>query len=292
MSEPAARRAQALVEELQAQFASGADGPDWGLLERRIGVGRRQAERLLRRHGGTTPGRLWAAMKAEAAEALLRAGHDVLTAAVRSGHSGPGRLHDALVGRLGMTPGEVRSRGAGVAMAWRVVRTPFGEALLVATPRGLCALRLAGERSAAEHLADVRQEFPEASFTEGGPVVDAYAADLLAFLEGTTRAFEGAVDCSGTPFQQAVWEALRAVPAGTTITYGELARRLGRPKGARAVGQACARNGVGIAIPCHRAVGRTGGLTGYRWGEEWKRRLLELEGALGKGPPPPSPEDP
>lgn len=278
---PAPDPAEFAAAELRRRFAAGTeDPPDWEAFAEECGLGRRRLERLFRRRFGTSPGRFWADLRAEAAEALLRSGHDVLTAAVASGHSGPGRLHEAMLARRGMTPGELRALGRGVRIAFAVFDTPLGPALLAATERGLCALRLCSLASAEEHLAELRSEFPEADFAEDPAALQPYADQLVAWLEARADRFDPRLDVHGTAFQREVWAELRRVPPGETASYAEIARRLGRPRAARAVGQACGRNPIAIAIPCHRIVGGTGDLRGYRWGEEWKRRLLALEAEM------------
>lgn len=277
-----ARIADAVRDELRRQHGEGVGRLDWARLERRAGVGRRQVERLFRARHGTSPARCWADMKAEAAVGLLRDGHDVLEAAVRSGHSGPGRLHDATVARHGMTPGQVRTRGAGVRIAFGTFDTPLGHVMIAATDRGVCALRLCTLKPPLEHLADLRAEWPAADIAEDRAAVQTQADQLVAWLEQRADDFNPAIDVHGTAFQREVWAELRRMKAGETASYGEIARRIGRPNSARAVGRACALNGIAIAVPCHRVITSTGKMGCYRWGIEWKRRLLELEAEMRK----------
>lgn len=269
-------------DELRRQFDAGAERPDWSAIERAAGVGRRQVERLFRARHGTSPARYWSDLKADAAVGLLREGHDVLGAALRSGHSGPGRLHDATVARTGMTPGQVRARGRGVRIAWGAFDTPLGHVLIAATERGVCALRLCTLKPPADHLDDLRAEWPAAVIAEDRAAVQAYADELVAWLERRTETFDPRIDVHGTAFQREVWTELRKLKAGETASYREIALRIGRPRAARAVGHACALNGIAIAVPCHRVLTSTGDLGGYRWGEEWKRKLLALEAEMRK----------
>jgi O-6-methylguanine DNA methyltransferase len=159
--------------------------------------------------------------------------------------------------------------------------TPIGVVLLAATDRGLCSLRICPEAEPRKALAELRTEFPKAALVEDRDAVRAYADSLVAFLEARAERFAPPLDVlSGTPFQREVWNELQRVPPGETISYTALAARIGRPTAIRAVGGACARNGIAIAIPCHRAVRADATLAGYRWGLGWKRRLLEIEAAL------------
>jgi AraC family transcriptional regulator of adaptative response/methylated-DNA-[protein]-cysteine methyltransferase len=163
--------------------------------------------------------------------------------------------------------------------------TRLGTALLAATPRGLCALRLGPSAAAEEKLDEMRSDFPGATICEAMSAVQSYADQLVAFLEGRSRHFQPRLDVlRGTAFQRRVWEELRRVEPGETLSYTDLAARVGRPSAVRAVAGACAQNGIAVAIPCHRVLRRDGSLAGYRWGKEWKRRLLEMESRAGSLP--------
>ncbi len=209
----------------------------------------------------------------------------MLSASLESGFASPGRLHDAVLTRRGMTPGQVRQRGAGVHIDYGFFDTQLGIVLLAATPRGLCALRICQFRGAQEQLDDVARDFALAEMVENpGPLLS-YADQLIAFLDAKTDVFDPPIDILlGTTFQREVWAELRKIGPGETLSYTELAARLGQPTAVRAVASACARNGLAIAIPCHRIVRQNGSLAGYRWGLEWKQRLLALEARM-KGEP-------
>ena len=165
--------------------------------------------------------------------------------------------------------------------------TQIGVVLLAATPRGICALRLCQFHGAQAQLADVERDFPEAEWTEDPAALQPHADQLVAFLDARTACFNPPLDIRlGTTFQREVWTELQRVPPGETITYSDLAARVGRPSAVRAVAGACARNPLAIAIPCHRAVRQDGSLAGFRWGLEWKQRLLALEAQMKPGGPP------
>ncbi|MBV9850061.1 MAG: methylated-DNA--[protein]-cysteine S-methyltransferase [Armatimonadetes bacterium] len=162
--------------------------------------------------------------------------------------------------------------------------TPLGVALLAATPRGLCALRLCRSHGPQEQWAEVGLEFAGAEMMEDAAALRPYADQLVAFLDGRTDAFRPPLDIlSGTAFQRQVWAEVGRIPAGETISYTELAARVSRPSAVRAVAGACARNGLAVAIPCHRVRRHDGTLAGYRWGKEWKPRLLALEARMVRG---------
>lgn len=174
-----------------------------------------------------------------------------------------------------------RQRGTGIRIDYGFFDTPLGVALLAATPHGLCTLRLCQFRGAQEQIADARVDFSAAEFVEAPEFVQAYADELAAFLDAQADTFSPPLDIlRGTPFQREVWAELQTLRPGETISYTALAHRVGRPSAVRAVAGACAGNQIAIAIPCHRAVRSDGSLAGFRWGLEWKQRLLEIESGL------------
>jgi AraC family transcriptional regulator of adaptative response/methylated-DNA-[protein]-cysteine methyltransferase len=274
-----------LAEEIRCQAAEGLERLDTARFLARSPWGRRQTERLFRDAYLTSPARYFRDHQTEIAEQLLRQGEDVLSASAKSGFASPGRLHDAVVQRRGFTPGQLRRRGEGVTITFGFFETQLGVVMLAATPRGLCALALCGQTptpdSLAARVAELHQRFPRASFEEDATQIQAYADQLVAFLEARADSFRPQVDIlEGTTFQREVWATLQTLKAGETLSYTELAARVGRPRAVRAVAQACAKNDLAIAIPCHRVVHQDGSLAGYRWGVEWKRRLLDLEAQL------------
>ncbi|MCC7207557.1 MAG: methylated-DNA--[protein]-cysteine S-methyltransferase [Anaerolineae bacterium] len=170
-------------------------------------------------------------------------------------------------------------------MTFGFFETQLGVVMLAATPRGLCALSLCGQSPTpdilAGRVAELHQRYPQASFDEEPADLQAYADQLVAFLEARADSFRPQVDIlEGTTFQREVWATLQTIKPGETLSYTELAARVGRPRAVRAVASACAQNMLAIAIPCHRVVHQDGSLAGYRWGVEWKRRLLDLEAQL------------
>jgi AraC family transcriptional regulator of adaptative response/methylated-DNA-[protein]-cysteine methyltransferase len=151
----------------------------------------------------------------------------------------------------------------------------LGSALIARSERGVCAILLGEEKALLE--AELRRYFPQATLQEDGASLAGVLADWWAFLDAPSQGFRHLLDIDGTPLQQQVWEALRTIPVGSTLTYSDLAARVGRPQAVRAVASACAANRLAVVIPCHRVIGRSGSLTGYRWGIDRKRSLLEME---------------
>ncbi len=165
--------------------------------------------------------------------------------------------------------------GAGTRVHYRVSESPVGHLLVAGTAKGLCAVRIGG--SAEDLVDELRRELHRAELVESPEWVEVWMGALVDYLEGSRAWPALPVDVRATAFQARVWTALRRVPAGTTLTYAELARRIGQPGAARAVGGACAANPVALAVPCHRIVPRDGGAGGYRWGGRVKRALLAME---------------
>jgi len=173
------------------------------------------------------------------------------------------------------------SRGRGAEISYTIVDSPFGRMLVAVTARGICALSV--HQSDEWQESELRRDFREAKIIRDDGAARPAAEAVLRYLRGETARCEMPLDVSGTPFQLSVWRELCAIPDGSTRSYGEIAARIGRPSAARAVGHANGSNPVSILIPCHRAIGADGKLTGYRWGLETKRKLLAFEQARARG---------
>lgn len=252
------------------------DQPSQEAIAEHVGVSPSHLHHIFRRWAGLTPKAFLQAVTLDHARELLRGSASVLDTALEVGLSGPGRLHDLFVTHEAMSPGEWKSGGEDVTLRYGFHPSPFGEAIVVAAPRGLAGMGFVddGDRPAA--LADMRRRWPRASFAE-----DAAATAPLA-----TRAFDPAtwrpetplrVVLIGTDFEVRVWETLLRIPLGRATTYSDIASHLGKPKAARAVGAAVGRNPVSFVVPCHRVLGRSGALTGYHWGLTRKRAILGWE---------------
>jgi len=254
-----------------------ARSPSLAEVARGAGLSPAHFQRLFTRWAGISPKRFLQFLARERAVDLLRRSATVLDAAYEAGLSGPGRLHDLLVSVDAATPGEVASGGRGVAVAWGFSPSPFGECLLGITDRGICHLAFVGASGRAAALADLRRRWPRAALREDRALAAVTAARVFA---GSGRA-RIRLHLAGTNFQVKVWEALLRIPRGAATTYGDVARRIGRPTAARAVAGAVAANPVAWLIPCHRVLRSLGALGGYRWGVERKRAMLGWEAARG-----------
>jgi AraC family transcriptional regulator of adaptative response/methylated-DNA-[protein]-cysteine methyltransferase len=204
----------------------------------------------------------------------------LLEASLELGLSGPGRLHDLFVTHEAMSPGEWKDKGKGLAIRYGFHESPFGRALLMITDRGLCGVAFADEAKGGDAfaLADMTQRWPQALYSRDDAAVLPYAERI--FDPARWQAGEPLrVVLIGTDFQVRVWEQLLEIPLGRLCTYSDIARKIGAPQASRAVGAAVGRNPISFVVPCHRAIGKSGALTGYHWGLTRKRAMLGWEAA-------------
>lgn len=246
-------------------------------LAREVGMSASHLQRAFTRHVGVSPRGWQAARRVDAFKAQLRAGSTVSRATFEAGYGSSRGVYEGAAAALGMTPAAYARGGEGATIAWTTRETPLGLALVAATGRGICAISLGDDRAALE--AELAREFPRAALVRRGddPALERLADAVMEVLAGRGEPAALLVALRGTPFQLAVWNALRAIPRGETRSYAELAASLGRPGAARAVARACATNRVAVVVPCHRVVRGSGDASGYRWGVERKKALLEGE---------------
>jgi len=236
-------------------------------------------QRLFKQELGVSPLQYQRALRAGRLRGALKQGGNVTDAIYEAGFGSSSRAYEGAA--LGMTPGRFAQGGRGEQIAWCSARSPFGWMVVGATGRGLCWLALAGTSPEAE--ASLRAEFPLATLRRD-PSLAGLVDAAVGAVSGSTGSLQNQtateLDLRGTAFQLRVWQALRAIPRGETRSYSQLARELGNPNATRAVARACALNRVAVVVPCHRVVGASGSLTGYRWGIERKRQLLAAERAI------------
>lgn len=246
-------------------------------LGRLTGLSPFTVQRLFKQAMGVSPLQYQRALRAGGLRSALKKGDTVTDAIYNAGFNSSSRAYEGA--QLGMTPARFAAGGRGEHIGYAVASSPFGWMIVGATPRGLCWLALAGSEAEAEDT--LRDEFPEAELQADASLAGFVKAALESVREGTdlseSRKLANALDLRGTVFQLRVWQALRNIPRGETRTYSQLAREMGEPKSTRAVARACATNRVAVLVPCHRVVGVSGSLTGYRWGVERKQQLLEAE---------------
>jgi len=239
-------------------------------------------QRLFGRWAGISPKRFLQFLTKEDAKRRLSECANVLDAALASGLSGAGRLHDLLVECEAVTPGEIRRRGEGIEIGYGYHPTPFGECLLAVTQRGICALRFIGPAGRAAELRALADEWPNARWVRDPQRTGALAARAFAATPRGRGRASLRLHLRGTNFQIKVWEALVRLPEGFVTSYSALARSIGHPGAARAVGSAAGSNPVAVLIPCHRVLRSVGDLAGYRWGDMRKQALLAWEAAYAQ----------
>ena len=243
-----------------------------------VGLSEFHFQRLFHRWAGVTPKAFLQCLTLGRAKALLQDAHSLLETSLELGLSGPSRLHDLFLSVEAMTPGAFKRGGEGLNIHWGVHETPFGEALLAVTPRGLCGLSFFGEGSRAEALRGLEHRWPEAGLTEAPERTEPIAQEVTARMQGAPGQPLSLV-LKGSPFQVKLWEALLTIPEGRVTSYQGLAGLIQSPGASRAVGTALSMNPIGYLIPCHRVIRATGAIGEYRWGSVRKQALLAMEGA-------------
>jgi AraC family transcriptional regulator, regulatory protein of adaptative response / methylated-DNA-[protein]-cysteine methyltransferase len=252
--------------------------PTLDALSKRSGYSAFHLHRLFKRATGVTPRAYGAGARATRLRAMLPATSSVSAALSGAGYQSSSRFYEHSTARLGMTPTRAKRGGAGETIRFAVGETSLGPMLVAATDKGICAIQLGDDANALVHALEER--FPQAMLVGDDPHFANTVAIVVAHVEAPCDALPLPLDIRGTTFQERVWAALTAIPAGRTVTYTELAQAIGQPTAVRAVASACAANALAIAIPCHRVIRATGELSGYRWGVERKAQLLQREHRL------------
>jgi AraC family transcriptional regulator of adaptative response/methylated-DNA-[protein]-cysteine methyltransferase len=228
---------------------------------------------------GITPRQYADALRVARLKSELRKGKDVTTAMHEVSYGSSSRLYEKSDEHLGMTPATYRKGGAGMNISYTIAPCALGRVLVAATERGISAVYL-GDRD-AELVVALREEYPAADIRAASGGNSKWVREIVKHLAGANPQLDLPTDVAATAFQRRVWEALRAIPAGTTRTYSEVAQSIGQPSAVRAVAHACATNPTSIVVPCHRVVRKDGTHGGYRWGLGRKKILLEREKAAG-----------
>ncbi|MGP9820488.1 methylated-DNA--[protein]-cysteine S-methyltransferase [Salinarimonas sp. NSM] len=254
------------------------DQPSLETIADHVGLSTSHVHHLFRRWAGLSPKAFLQAITLDNAKRLLDASASVLDTTLELGLSGPGRLHDLFVNHEAMTPGDYKAKGAGLTLSYGYHPSPFGEVIVVATPRGLAGLGFVDDGNRCAALSDMRGRWPRATWVADQETTAPYAARV--FDSGRWRPDQPLdVVLIGTDFEVRVWRTLLGIPFGRATTYSDVAQTIGKPSAARAVGAAVGRNPISFVVPCHRVVGRSGALTGYHWGLTRKRAILGWEAA-------------
>lgn len=261
-------RACRLIEEAE-------DAPDLDAIASAVGMSRFHFQRVFRATTGLTPKAYAIAHRAQRVRDQLKRNATVTDAIYEAGFNSNGRFYATADQMLGMTPSAFRAGAPDADIRFAVGQSSLGAVLVAASDRGVCAI-LFGDAPEAL-VEDLQDRFPKARLLSGDRAFESWVAKVVGFVEAPRLGLDLPLDVQGTVFQRRVWKALQQIPIGSTLSYSEVAAKIGAPGSARAVAQACASNRLAVAIPCHRVVRNDGGLSGYRWGIERKRTLLERE---------------
>ena len=275
-NEPAlAEQRSAAVAKACHLIESVAELPNLDALAETAGMSRFHFHRVFKAITGVTPKAYAAAHRARRVRDELSRSDTVTEAIYDAGFNSSGRFYEASSEVLGMTPSNFRSGGTGASIRFAVGECSLGSILVAATGKGVCAIMLGDDPGALAR--ELQDRFPRAQLIGGDEEFEQWVAKTVGFVEAPALGLDLPLDVRGTAFQQRVWQALREIPAGSTASYAAIAQRIGLPNAARAVAQACASKAIAVAIPCHRVVRSDGALSGYRWGVERKRALLDRE---------------
>ena len=272
---PLAERQAQLVAAACRLIEASEEEPSLDALAGSAGMSRFHFHRVFKAQAGVTPKAYAGAVRAARVRAGLAQGAPVTDALYAAGFQSSSRFYAGADAMLGMAPARFRSGGAGEEIRFAVAACSLGAILVASTGRGICAILMGDDPEALVH--DLQDRFPKARLVGADAGFERTVALVVGFVEAPRLGLDLPLDVRGTAFQQRVWEALRAIPAGVTVSYTELAQRIGSPNAVRAVAGACAANPVAVAIPCHRVVRNDGGLSGYRWGIARKRALIDRE---------------
>jgi AraC family transcriptional regulator of adaptative response/methylated-DNA-[protein]-cysteine methyltransferase len=231
--------------------------------------------RVFKAATGLTPKKYAAAHRDSLVRKALGGAGTVTEAIYEAGYNSNGRFYETSNRVLGMTPSSYRSGGARTEIRFAVGECSLGSILVAQSDRGICAILLGNDPNALTR--DLQDRFPQANLIGGDAAFEQLVARVIGFIEAPAVGLDLPLDVRGTAFQQRVWQALQKIPAGSTASYTDIAKLIGSPNSVRAVAQACGANGLAVAIPCHRVVRHDGALSGYRWGVDRKRALLDRE---------------
>jgi AraC family transcriptional regulator of adaptative response/methylated-DNA-[protein]-cysteine methyltransferase len=232
-------------------------------------------QRVFKRVTGITPRQYADACRLGRLKSRLKTRRTVTMALFEAGYSSTSRLYERATDQLGMTPATYQRGAPQTAIRYTIVSCPLGKLLMAGTTVGVCAVSLAD--SDKKLTTFLKEEFPEAEITQDDPGLQEWVGKIVQHLEGRRPHLELPLDVQATAFQWRVWQELCKIPYGSTKSYREIAAAIGQPEAARAVARACATNPVAVVIPCHRVIREDGGLSGYRWGIERKKAILEQE---------------
>ncbi|MEO9168324.1 MAG: bifunctional helix-turn-helix domain-containing protein/methylated-DNA--[protein]-cysteine S-methyltransferase [Aestuariivirga sp.] len=264
-------KVRAVLEHLHEGWR---EQPSLAELAQPVGLSEDQLQKLFTRWAGLTPKAFLQALTLDHARAMLQDSASILDAALDSGLSGPGRLHDLFIAHEAMSPGAYKSKGAGLEIFYGFHPSPFGITLAMVTSHGLCGMSFNDEGADQIAFKDMTSRWPNAQYTEDSARTAPYVARIFGSIKDNQPI---RITMIGSDFEISVWETLLKIPMGKAVAYGDIAAAIGKPKAARAVGAAVGRNPISFVVPCHRALGKSGALTGYHWGLTRKQAILGWE---------------
>ena len=250
--------------------------PGLGEIAEQVSMSEYHFQKLFTRWAGVSPKKFLQYLTIRHAKTSLRCSRPLLETAWESGLSGSGRLHDLFINFEGMTPGEYKSRGKDIEIAYGFYHSPFGEYLIAVTHNGICGLNFIRGKNRETVVKEIREYWSQSVIYESQEATKTYAESVYAqFMPGNTYRTRYVV--KGTPFQIKVWQALLGIPFGTLVSYRDIAVMIGMPGSVRAVANAIAKNSIAFLIPCHRVINSSGALSNYRWGRQRKSALIGWE---------------
>jgi len=277
----AAARRTALVADACRLIERAETMPNLGELAAQAGMSTFHFHRVFKAETGLTPKAYASAFRARRLREELgdpgTAGGTITDAIYGAGFNSDSRFYETAEARLGMRPRDYRDGGRNAEIRFAVGQCSLGAILVAQSQRGICAILLGDDPDRL--VRELEDRFPKARLLGGDDGFEQLIAQVVGFIEAPALGLHLPLDVRGTAFQERVWQALREIPPGTTVSYAEIAQRIGSPKAVRAVAQACGANPIAVAIPCHRVVRRDGDISGYRWGVARKRELLQREAA-------------
>ncbi len=272
---PLAERSATAVAKACRMIAEAEKMPSLGALAAAAEMSRFHFHHVFKTVTGVTPKAYAAARRAQRVRDELPRRDTVTQAIYGAGFNSSGGFYAKSAEVLGMTPTKFRSGGDGESIRFAIGRCSLGSILVAATEMGICAIQFGDNPDAL--VRNLQDKFAKATLIGDDPGFARLVAKVIGFVEAPAQGLDLPLDVRGTAFQQRVWQALREIPAGSTRSYAEIAKKIGAPKATRAVARACSSNEIAVAIPCHRVVRTDGALSGYRWGVERKRALLDRE---------------
>jgi AraC family transcriptional regulator, regulatory protein of adaptative response / methylated-DNA-[protein]-cysteine methyltransferase len=266
---------EAAVAKACRLIETGEEAPTLGELAKEAGMANYYFHRVFKALTGVTPKEYAMAQRTQRVREELVRSNSVTEAIYGAGFNSNGRFYAKSTETLGMTPTKFRKGGTGTRIRFAVGECSLGSVLVAVSEKGVCAISLGDDPEAL--VRDLQDQFPRAELIGADHEFESMVSKVVGFIEAPRTGFNLPLDVRGTAFQLRVWQALRNIPAGSTVSYSDIAERIGAPKAVRAVAQACASNHIAVAIPCHRVLRNDGALSGYRWGVERKSALLKRE---------------